>query len=226
MSSNITVTEDKSNPSLKGTTLYVEEPPAKGGHHTDTGGCITPTAVYIAPNHDKTKNLNIILWFHGHHVKDYQTNIFIIDTKKGKTGLRESVDAAAAARADARDVVLVAPFIGYREDTPFVSPSYDSKGLEAYLVKLCDVLKEYLGTTTVDRLVVAWHSGSGEVAMPASDTLGNSTGTLKDKLKECWGYDCMYNDYTAWMSRHSTQSLYFYHGTGSPASVFMRLYAF
>src|SRR5262249_58835809 len=74
MSANITVTVDTSNSSLKGTTLYVEEPPAKGGHRTDTGGCITPTAVYIAPNHDQTKNLNIILWFHGHHVKDYQKN--------------------------------------------------------------------------------------------------------------------------------------------------------
>ncbi len=85
------------DPPLKGTTLYIEDEPVKhkkGGHRMDTGGCITPTAVYVPANHDKTKDLNVILWFHGHHVADYQNDIFVKDTAGGKTMLRESVDAA------------------------------------------------------------------------------------------------------------------------------------
>ncbi|HEY7425305.1 MAG TPA: hypothetical protein VH682_13820, partial [Gemmataceae bacterium] len=69
-----------SDPSLKGTTLYIEDEPAKhkkGAHRMDTGGCITPTAVYVPANHDKTKDLNVLLWFHGWHVGDYQHDIFV-----------------------------------------------------------------------------------------------------------------------------------------------------
>jgi hypothetical protein len=218
--SDITVTE-KPHPALKGTTLYVEDPPAKG-HRMNTGGSITPTAVYIAPNHDEAKDLNIILWFHGHHVADYQHDLFVKDTAGGKTMLRESVDAAGM------DVVLFVPFIGHREssgDPAFVLPTFDGRGIVAYLANLCGLLQGYLGTTTVGRLVVACHSGSGDIMMQAADGLdnpkGHVKGNLNGKLKECWGYDCMYgNNYKSWMSKHAQQYLYFYQGNGSWASDF------
>jgi hypothetical protein len=214
--SNIVVVSS-SDPALKGTTLFVEDQPAhvkKGHHRMDTGGIITPSAVYVPANHDMGKDLNVIVWFHGHHVADYQRHIFLQDTQKGKTMLRESVDEAG------KDVVLVVPFIGHREDKhdpAFVLPGFDGKGFEAYLTKLCDVLKSNLGSTTIGRLVIACHSGSGEMMKTATGALGN----LKANLKQCWGYDCMYvNDYTTWMSNLSQQSLYFYQGNGSYASVF------
>src|SRR5579862_1348478 len=130
MSANIVVVAN-ADPALKGTTLFVEDQPAnikKGNHRMDTGGIITPSAVYCPANHDRTKELNVVVWFHGHHVADYQSHIFLQDTQKGKTMLRESVDEAE------KDVVLVVPFIGHREskdDPAFVLPNYDGKGGEA-----------------------------------------------------------------------------------------------
>src|SRR5262249_51299269 len=138
--SDITVVS-VSNPSLKGTTLYVEEPPAKaakGAHRMDSTGLITPTAVYIPASYNKAGELNVILCFHGHHVKDYQTQIFAAkDTAGGETKLRESVDAAG------QNVVLVVPYLGRRESgdgKSYVMPNHGGGGVADYLEKLLDVL--------------------------------------------------------------------------------------
>jgi hypothetical protein len=215
--SNVIVTVATKDPGLQGTTLFVEEPPAhpgKVGHRMDTGGCITPSAVYVPASHNnKADSLNVIVWFHGHHVADYRTHIFEKDLDGGRTMLRQSLDAAD------KDVVLVVPFIGHRESGDgkhFVLPNFDGKGVDAYLAKLLEELKDHLGPTDIGRLVVAWHSGSGDVAMKVTNNLGK----YADVLKECWGYDCMYNNYTSWMDKHTKQWLYFYQGNGSSVPTF------
>ncbi|HEY7428612.1 MAG TPA: hypothetical protein VH682_30560, partial [Gemmataceae bacterium] len=155
---------------------------------------------------------------------DYQHDIFVVDTAGGKAMLRESVDASE------KDVVLVVPFIGHREaksDPAFVLPNYNNESpkVEAYLKKLCDTIKGYLGATTIGRLVIACHSGSGDIMMQATAALGK----LEPNLKECWGYDCMYgNDYKSWMDKHSKQFLYFYQGSGSYSAEFRKhwMYAY
>src|SRR5690349_20550688 len=92
------LTEEKvQGGSLKGTTLF-----AQGD------GCIAPTAVYISQEHGMMSTWNVILWLHGHHVKDIKKNVFGADVAVGETKLREGVDAAG------QDVVLVVPFLGYK----------------------------------------------------------------------------------------------------------------
>jgi hypothetical protein len=51
----------------------------KGKTRFTAGDCIQPTAVYVSEKHDNT-TWNVILWFHGFHVKDFKTNIFGDDT--------------------------------------------------------------------------------------------------------------------------------------------------
>src|SRR5262245_7892848 len=223
--SAITVVQS-SNTAVKGTTLYVEEPPsapappakaAKKGppppppHRTDPSGAITPTAVYIPTTYKKSGELNVIVWFHGHWVKDYQTQIFEAkDTQKGETKLRESVDAAG------QNVVLVAPFLGFvGEGADYVAPKAAGGGFGDYLEKLLDVLatQGHVGKKDIDRLVLACHSGSGHIFIQATRDLGKFAG----RLKECWGYDCMYSRFAAavrpWMGEFCNVPVYYYHGT-------------
>jgi hypothetical protein len=213
----ISVIPDPSQPKeLKGTTLFVEEPPSRGGHRTISvhKGHITPTAVYIAGNHAKSANLNVILWFHGWYVQDYWNDIFVKDQNDGKTMLRQSVDEAG------QDVVLIAPWLGYQDKNggELVAPYFGEQGVGFYLQALLGELRDAgaLDTITVDRLVIACHSGSGQIMMNACDELSSDTWWFKDQLKECWGFDCMYNDYRHWIEKHHTKrSLFFYLGDGS-----------
>ncbi|MET4219381.1 hypothetical protein ACVWWG_006221 [Bradyrhizobium sp. LB7.2] len=62
-----------------------------------------PTAVYLPPKHVTTATkLDIVIWLHGFYVKDHE---FLFHNNPAR--LREQV------RGSGKDVVLVAPFLGY-----------------------------------------------------------------------------------------------------------------
>jgi hypothetical protein len=202
---------------LKGTTLFVEEPPDRGDHRLDINGCIRSTAIYVPDKHDKKKPLNVILWLHGQHVPDYQKNLLGKDGNKGEGKLREGIDTAG------KDVVLIAPFLGHSESDsqPLVLPNPNKKGLEGYLTDLLAVQEviDELGSGGIDKLVLACHSAGGNMMRKATGMLGS----LDSKLKECWGFDCMYYDgqtYACWAAGLPNKYLYFYQGGGSNAGHF------
>lgn len=215
--------------SVQGKTLF-----------SDGDDCITPTAVYLPQNALKAStSLNVILWLHGFYVKDYKKNLFGPDTTddpsskvRHMTKLRESVDKSQ------KNVVLVAPFLGFKHRKKDPTPtdpnhmktvgtlalgklSKNKGGIQPYLDQVLGLVGQSqgigaLGSKNVERLVIACHSGGGDLMRDATGALG----TYLPKLKECWGFDCMYADgnaYGCWADGLPGVYLYFYLGDGSSA---------
>ena len=128
--SNCKLTEQPTK--FKGKTLFTAGP-----------DCIQSTAVYVSEKHDKTETSawNVILWFHGWHVKDFKKNIFGDDTKGGNNKLRESVDAAG------QDVVLIVPWLGFKSkvDGKIVDNGYGMGNLGKKGTSVKDYLDQVLG---------------------------------------------------------------------------------
>jgi len=207
--SNCKLTEQKST-KFKGKTLF-----------TDGPDCIQSTAVYVSEKHDKTETSawNVILWFHGWHVKDFKKNIFGDDTKGGNNKLRESVDAAG------QDVVLIVPWLGFKSkvDGKIVDGGYGLGNLKKKGTSVKDYLDQVLGlishgmdSTKIDKLVLACHSCSDGLMRAATSQLGEDL--KKNRLKECWGFDCINSEgqiFGTWADGLPWVSFYFYVALGS-----------
>src|SRR5207237_7866772 len=77
----------------------------------------------------------------------------------------------------------------------------------------------------IKTLVLACHSGGGDLMRQATGTLGS----LLPQLKECWGYDCMYangHDYGCWADGLPGVSSFFYLANGSSVSHFLEFWRF
>jgi hypothetical protein len=124
-----------------------------------------PTAVYLPPKHvSAATKLDIVIWLHGFYVKDHE---FLFHNDPAR--LREQV------RDSGKDVVLVAPFLGYEYavgDT--FAGNYSVKDLatsnwgERYLEEILGALAQFLGGSStsipqlqIGKLIIACHSGAG-----------------------------------------------------------------
>lgn len=174
--------ERKDNDIFPGTTLFTKRL-APG---------MKPTAVYLPPTHHaEATKLDVVIWLHGFYVKDHEF-LFLHDPAK----LREQV------RDSGKDVVLIAPFLGYEhaEGGKFVG-NYSVKDLaeetwgERYLNEILGALAKFLGAGAtsmpqlqIGKLIIACHSGGGN----AMRNLVGSLGKHQSQLKACWGFDCLY----------------------------------
>lgn len=171
-----------------------------------------PTAVYLPPKHvtSETK-FDVVVWLHGFYVRDHE---FLFRSDPAR--LREQV------RDSGRDVVLVAPFLGYEYAVgESFAGNYSVKDLaapkwgERYLDEILGALAKYLGSPSgslpqlqIDRLIIACHSGGGN----AMRNLVGSLGRYQSNLKACWGFDCLYgaktqpDDATFWYQWLSGQN--------------------
>jgi hypothetical protein len=121
-----------------------------------------------------------------------------------------------------KDVVLVAPFLGYEYavgDT--FAGNYSVKDLatsnwgERYLEEILGALAQFLGGSStsipqlqIGKLIIACHSGGGNGMRNLVGTLGK----YQAKLTACWGFDCLYgakarpDDATFWYQWLAGQS--------------------
>lgn len=177
-----------------------------------------PTAVYLPPKHaTAATKFDVIIWLHGFYVRDHEY-LFRNDPAR----LREQV------RDSGKDVVLVAPFLGYEYavgDT--FAGNYSVKDLasakwgERYLDEILGALAKFVapvastgnGTRSipqlqVGKLIIACHSGGGS----GMRNLVGSLGKYQPNLSACWGFDCLYgakaqpDDATFWYQWLSGQS--------------------
>jgi hypothetical protein len=212
--------KDLNDTSVKGTTLIT----VTDNPRDPAGDCVRPTIIYL-PNKTVKPPLNVILWLHGFYVGDYTKNIFGMDTTNHTNKLRESADSAG------QDVVLIAPWCEYQDmKTGYLSLgklANDPSGVQNYLDKVLSLLPQQSGASTtalstsnVERFVLACHSGGGRLMREISEVLGPGLGP---KLKECWGFDCMYesgHEYACWADAlpsrlGSDTSFYFYLAGGT-----------
>lgn len=74
----------------------------------------------------------------------------------------------------------------------------------------------------LSKLYLACHSGGGEGMLDALDSMGAYT----EKLKECWGFDCIYStSYASKAASNPKVKFYIYFGRGSSFTSAFELYA-
>ena len=183
-------------------TLYSEST-EKGTDCTKRAPGYNPTAVYIPAKHNaKAVDLNVILWMHGFYVTDHK-NIFS-PAKDMDPMLRESVSKAC--EDSGKDVVLIAPYLGHRWMVPGKDGKYHATGddlglkigVQPYLDDILDQIANELypgSKLSLKNLIIAGHSAGGGLMQDATKTMDQK---YLEKLKECWGFDCMYQDYGCW----------------------------
>ena len=170
-----------------------------------------PTAVYLPPKHaTASTKFDVVIWLHGFYVRNPE---FLFHNDPAR--LREQV------RDSGKDVVLVAPFLGYEyADGDSFAGNYSVKDLatpkwgEQYLSEILGALANFLGPSTslpqlqVGKLIIACHSGGGGAMRNLVGTLGK----YQSNLNACWGFDCLYgvkaqpDDATFWYNWLSSQS--------------------
>jgi hypothetical protein len=152
--------------------------------------CMKPTGVYLSPKHlDTKKALDVVLWLHGWYVKNHK-HLFHSDEAR----VRQQVLSSS------KDVVLIAPFLGQKfekdDDGDYdVSDLKTAKWGEQYLNEVLKALARFLNPSSphdldIKNLAIACHSGGGAGMRNLVGTLGK----YQPKLKECWGFDCLYGE--------------------------------
>ena len=212
--SKIVLEKDENNP-VGGVVLASRG----GGGQRPTGVFLPDAGVLGGP-----QALTVLLWFHGHFVKDIASLFYREETKL----LQAVIDSE-------RRIVLVAPHLGYyenKEKSSYIASALGGgKTSEHYLDQVLDAVSDwYLSTLVVGNaasktppkfqiadLYVAGHSGGG-VAIQSSVA---ALGKYKDALRGCWGFDCLYGSGESWNQWARAQPLiplYFYFGKGTQPS--------
>ena len=171
-----------------------------------------PTALYLPPKHaTAATKFDVVIWLHGFYVRDHE---FLFHNDPAR--LREQV------RDSGKDVVLIAPFLGYEYAVgKSYAGNYSVKDLaaptwgERYLDEILGALANFLGASSTSiprlqicKLIIARHSGGGD----AMRILVGRLGKYQSNLTPCWGFDCLYganarpDDATFWYQWLSAQN--------------------
>lgn len=181
--------------------------------------CLKPTGVYLPPKHSSANNaLNVVLWLHGYYVQNHRY-LFHSDN----TRVREQVLGSG------RDVVLVAPFLGHNYSKGGEIVGDYSVGVlggakwgERYLDEVLAALARFRNPSSppvldIKNLVIACHSGGGA----GMRKLVGALGKYQSRLRECWGFDCLYGQkidpddatfWYQWVSGPGGRPLYAFYG--------------
>ena len=198
-----------------------------------TARCIKPTAVYFPPRHAvSSKKLDVVLWLHGYYVKDHK---FLFHGDPAR--IREQV------RDSGKDVVLIAPFLGYEYSVgDNVAGNYNVNDLatlkwgERYLDQIIAAISKFetpdaepAPLLQIGKLVIACHSGGGN----GMRNLVGSLGKYQSNLAACWGFDCLYGAHAnpddatfwyQWLSGPNASALEIIYGPSTlPQSVKLHL---
>ena len=183
------------------------------------------TGVHLPKPHHPGDRLNVLLWFHGFYVKDIPA-LFATDG----TRIRDIVEASG------KDLVVIAPHMGhvdssFNERDAFRKHSADigtGSACEDYLDEVLDAMAPALprqpasqrsdeasASLDIENLYIGCHSGGG-IAMKTI-VGGNSLGKYKSKLKQCWGFDCIYglNGWEGAVRNRADVKFYLYYGRGT-----------
>jgi len=174
--------------------LAVAEPP--GQTILETGfalgsesPAIVQTGIYVPEFYKARPEVDLIVYFHGHKIPSGLTLKGTISEYWRRPRpflLREAVND------NGKNVVLVAPTLGpYSQAGKLTSPN----SFDLYVDGILQVLAKsgpYAGGNfmpVVGNIVLACHSGGGKVMR----RLVQMTHRYSNKIRECWGFDCLYD---------------------------------
>jgi uncharacterized protein DUF2272 len=200
-----------------GTTLYVEI----DLKIVDRFGLTAPavTGIFIPDGYRPGAAVDLIVYLHGFKadaIKRGAIDQYWNSQRFPYGALREGVNSSG------RNVILVAPTLGsHSEAKHLIEPG----GLDAYLAQVLAALRAYRPNNQVGsapalgNLVLACHSGGG---WPMRQLAGSGDRALA-RLRECWGYDCTYNNgddafWARWAQAHPNAKVYIYYIAGSPTA--------
>jgi hypothetical protein len=191
------------------------------------GGAPSKTAIYFPDKYQSTNKLDMIVYLHGLYVTDIETYL-----QKPHYQLREVVEKSG------KNLVFVAPQLGASCESGRLSTAPDDylKEVIQEIVKQgtaastssttstsTDSSKSTTPTLSLNKLILAAHSGGGRVMLE----MGGALSTFKSNLKECWGFDSMYqptvydkakkiieNEWVQFANNNSGVKLYFYYYAG------------
>ena len=174
------------------------------------------TGIFIPENYAVQPAVDLILYLHGHKTDKPGSDALIAeywDKAYPVFGLREEINASGM------NVILVAPTLALKSEPGDLARA---DGLDKYLDKVLMALKAYGpykdATPTLGNLILAAHSGGG-MYMRRLATSGNRAA---GNVRECWGFDSLYNsgDVDQWRrwakSDAQKRRLYSYYRGGSP----------
>lgn len=173
------------------------------------------TGIFVPDGYQVSSAADIILWLMGHHHNaEYPPTLSIDEywVKYPHFRFREFVNASN------KNVILVAPSLGPSSQS---GKLLGSSGLPWFLDQVLAALQAYGPFQTVPplgNLIIACHSGGG---WPMRQ-IATSSQQYLDKIKQFWGFDCLYNrgDEQAWMQwaqQNGQKMLYIRYGNGGTA---------
>jgi hypothetical protein len=175
------------------------------------------TGIFIPENYSPQKAVDLILYLHGHKTQIPGSDALIAEYWDGQKypvfALREEINASR------KNVILVTPTLALKSEA---GDLVRRNGLDNYLNKVLETLTTYGPykgqSPTIGNLILAAHSGGG-IYMRKLATSGNQAA---GKIRECWGFDSLYNSsdvepWRLWAKDHpKTRFLYSYYYQGLP----------
>jgi len=207
------LTQPVSSPSLIkvedqpiGSTLYVNIDLGPEGPTSDKP--IRPmTGIFIPQNYRPQPQIDLILYLHGFHLDRPNLTIETYWRLPFFRDLRERVNSSQ------KNVILVSPTLGLRSQAGWLtSPGGFDRYLDLVLAALT-TYGPYKGQSpTIGNNILACHSGGGK----AMKVLALSNQRSTPLIRECWGFDCMYNcgdglAWAGWVNSNPNVKLYNYY---------------
>lgn len=183
------------------------------------------TGIFVPEKFQARDSVDIVLYLHGHHKGgDYPENLTIdlywFRKRYPFFGFREGLNRSEY------NAVLVAPTLGPRSEA---GKLVQKDGLGWYLDQVLAALKStgaYAGAAapSLRNLIIACHSGGGIVMRQ----LALSKQRYVDNIRQCWGFDCLYNDgdetlWVDWAKANPSKRLFIDYGNGGTAARSERL---
>jgi hypothetical protein len=200
-----------------GATLYVEI----DLQIVDKFGITAPpvTGIFIPDGYAPGAAVDLILYLHGFKadaIKRQAIDQYWNSQRFPYGALREGVNASG------RNVILVAPTLGAHSEAKRL---LEPRGLDAFVARVLAALTAYGphrqagAAPALGNLILACHSGGG---WPMRQLAGGSDRVLA-LLRECWGYDCTYNQgddsfWAGWARARPNARVYIYYISGSPTA--------
>lgn len=176
------------------------------------------TGIFIPDNYRMGPQVDLILYLHGHHraapwPPTLTINQYWNAARYSYFAFREGLNTSG------KNAILVAPTLGPRSQAGRLARA---GGLGDYLDAVMAALAAYgpFGQApTPGTIVLACHSGGGAPMRAIATT----TQRYGPQIKECWGFDCLYNTgdetvWARWAQSRPDANLYIHYGSGGTAA--------
>ncbi len=199
------------------TTLYVDI--VLGGE----GPARPMTGIFVPQGYRPQPAVDVLLYLHGHHKGRPELTIRQYWQRRidPTADLRERLDQTR------KNVILVAPTLGPTSGAGrLVRPGGFGWYVDQVLAALGKFGPHRGSVPRLGSLVLACHSGGG---WPMR-VLATSKDPVAAHVRECWGFDCLYNRgdedaWAGWARSHPDAKLYIHYGSGGTAKKSLALKA-